>query len=64
MAAHQTDIMPHQVADGLHIALDQRGIGIVEDVGDRVTNIGKRTIFIATGEIEEIDISDDEISID
>ena len=36
----------------------------LERVGDRVTNICERTIFIATGEMEEIDSSDDEISID
>lgn len=36
----------------------------MERVGDRVTNICERTIFIATGEREEIDSSDDEISLD
>ena len=35
----------------------------LERVGDRVTNICERTIFIATGEIEEIDSSDDELSL-
>jgi phosphate transport system protein len=29
-------------------------------MADRVTNICERTIFIATGELLEIDISDDE----
>ena len=28
-AAHQANIMPHQVADGLHVALHQRGVGVV-----------------------------------
>ena len=36
----------------------------LERVADRVTNICERTIFIATGEMEEIDSSDDEISLD
>ena len=35
----------------------------MERVGDRVTNICERTIFIATGEMEEIDSSDDELSV-
>ncbi len=35
----------------------------LERVGDRVTNICERTIFIATGEMEEVDSSDDEISL-
>jgi len=33
----------------------------LERVADRVTNICERTIFIATGEMEEIDVSDDEL---
>ena len=36
----------------------------MERVGDRVTNICERTIFIATGEMEEIDSSDAEISLE
>ncbi|MCP4139348.1 MAG: phosphate signaling complex protein PhoU [Chloroflexi bacterium] len=35
----------------------------LERVGDRVTNICERTIFIATGEMEEASISDDEMTI-
>ena len=35
----------------------------LERVGDRVTNICERTIFIATGEMEEVDSSDDEITL-
>jgi len=35
----------------------------LERVADRVTNICERTIFIATGSMEEIDISDDETSL-
>ncbi len=35
----------------------------LERVGDRVTNICERTIFIATGEMEEIDSTDAEISL-
>ncbi|MBT3336479.1 MAG: phosphate signaling complex protein PhoU [Anaerolineae bacterium] len=35
----------------------------LERVGDRVTNICERTIFIATGEMEEADVSDDEMTI-
>ena len=35
----------------------------LERVGDRVTNICERTIFIATGKMEEVDSSDDEISL-
>ena len=35
----------------------------MERVGDRVTNICERTIFIATGEMEEVDSSDDEFSL-
>ncbi len=35
----------------------------LERVGDRVTNICERTIFVATGEMEEADISDDEMTI-
>ena len=35
----------------------------LERVGDRVTNICERTIFIATGEMEEVDSSDDEMKI-
>ena len=35
----------------------------MERVGDRVTNICERTIFIATGEREEVDSSDDELSV-
>ena len=33
----------------------------LERVGDRVTNICERTIFIATGEMEEVNSSDDKI---
>ncbi len=33
----------------------------LERVADRVTNICERTIFVVTGEIKEIDTSDDEI---
>jgi phosphate transport system protein len=36
----------------------------LERVGDRVTNICERTIFIATGEMEEVDSSDDELSVE
>jgi phosphate transport system protein len=32
----------------------------LERTADRVTNICERTIFIATGELIEVDISDDE----
>ena len=32
----------------------------IERMADRVTNIFERTIFIATGELLEIDVSDDE----
>lgn len=32
----------------------------IERMADRVTNICERTIFIATGELLEIEISDDE----
>lgn len=32
----------------------------LERVADRVTNICERTIFVATGEMKEIDVSDDE----
>ncbi len=32
----------------------------IERMADRVTNICERSIFIATGELLEIDISDDE----
>jgi phosphate transport system protein len=32
----------------------------IERTADRVTNICERTIFIATGELLEIDASDDE----
>ena len=32
----------------------------LERVSDRVTNICERTIFVATGEMKEIDVSDDE----
>ncbi len=35
----------------------------LERVGDRVTNICERTIFIATGAMEEADVSDDEMKI-
>lgn len=35
----------------------------LERVGDRVTNICERTIFISTGKMEEVDSSDDEISL-
>ena len=35
----------------------------LERVGDRVTNICERTVFIATGEMEEADHSDDEMTI-
>ncbi len=35
----------------------------LERVGDRVTNICERTIFIATGAMEEADTSDDEMKI-
>lgn len=33
----------------------------LERVADRVTNICERTIFVATGELTELDISDDEL---
>jgi len=33
----------------------------LERVADRVTNICERTIFVATGEMKEIDASDDEL---
>ena len=36
----------------------------LERVGDRVTNICERTIFITTGELEEVSPSDDEASLD
>jgi len=32
----------------------------LERLADRVTNICERTIFIATGELMELDLSDDE----
>jgi phosphate transport system protein len=32
----------------------------IERMADRVTNICERTVFIATGELLEIDSSDDE----
>ncbi len=35
----------------------------LERVGDRVTNICERTIFIATGKMVEVDSSDDEVSL-
>ena len=35
----------------------------LERVGDRVTNICERTVFIATGKMEEADVSDDEMTI-
>ena len=35
----------------------------LERMADRVTNICERTIYIATGVMEEIDVSDDETSI-
>lgn len=35
----------------------------LERVGDRVTNICERTIFVATGEMEEASPSDDEMTI-
>ena len=33
----------------------------LERMADRVTNICERTIFVATGELEELSSSDDEI---
>jgi phosphate transport system protein len=33
----------------------------LERLSDRVTNICERTIFIATGELLELDVSDDEL---
>ena len=36
----------------------------LERVGDRVTNICERTIFISTGEMEEVSPSDDEAALD
>lgn len=35
----------------------------LERVGDRVTNICERTVFVATGELDEVDSSDDEMTI-
>ena len=35
----------------------------LERVGDRVTNICERTIFIATGEMEEVDTGDEKMTI-
>jgi phosphate transport system protein len=35
----------------------------LERFGDRVTNICERTIFIATGELLELETSDDEIKL-
>jgi len=35
----------------------------LERVGDRVTNICERTIFISTGELEEVSSSDDEATL-
>ena len=35
----------------------------LERVGDRVTNICERTIFIATGEMEEVDTGDNEMTL-
>ena len=36
----------------------------LERVADRVTNICERTIYVATGHLEELSISDDEIQLD
>jgi len=33
----------------------------LERMADRVTNICERTIYVATGEMQEIDVSDDEM---
>ena len=33
----------------------------LERMADRVTNICERTVYIATGEMAEMDVSDDEI---
>jgi len=35
----------------------------LERMADRVTNICERTIYVATGKLEEIDVSDDEFTI-
>ncbi len=35
----------------------------LERMADRVTNICERTIYVATGEMKEIDVSDDELKI-
>lgn len=48
---------PNKADDANHIMWVAHNI---ERMADRVTNICERTIFIATGEIMEIDISDDE----
>jgi phosphate transport system protein len=32
----------------------------LERMADRVTNICERTIYVVTGEMQEIDVSDDE----
>lgn len=35
----------------------------LERVADRVTNVCERTIYVTTGELKEIDVSDDEIKV-
>jgi len=48
---------PNKADDANHIMWVAHNI---ERMADRVTNICERTVFIATGELMEIDISDDE----
>jgi phosphate transport system protein len=35
----------------------------LERMADRVTNICERTIYVVTGEMSEIDVSDDELKL-
>ncbi len=35
----------------------------LERVADRVTNVCERTIYVTTGELKEIDVSDDESKV-
>ena len=35
----------------------------LERMADRVTNICERTIYVATGEMRELDVSDDELEL-
>ena len=51
---------------GIHLAVDtfideQEYVVIRERLADRVTNICERTIYMATGEMRELDRTDDEL---